>query len=973
MIVIEYVYDMKIIYVYVSALIVASLLIPGSYAISGNSMQSDAMINPITPYLQTHVLITITNNQNVSTSANYNEMIVVNSSQYSLFESSNLSNVYFSYTNGTVIDSWLQSGNSFNDSNTTYWLKLEYPVISNARLTIEMNFLPRGDIAFNGFSTGEAPQLSKMYGQFDNGQNIFKFYDNFAGTTLNLSKWITSGTSGNGGGSAIVNNSLHLTSSHIIYTRENFTNPAFVESCGLIGPGTPNDTAYFLNGVGFSQGGYCCSGNSVSSGWATNSSNRPGMSLWNGNGATYTYNYSKSIEPNRFYVYGVGYVLDNYTLGIVNGQVENSSHVGFSSSVHNLNATIGFQDGDYSPNNTFYWVFVRNTTPSGIINLPYSVVSGGYSVKFVPRGLPTDLSWNASINGINLNSNGGTNITSMLVNGSYQANFTASGGYQPYPVSTHFTISGRTYTFLVLFESPANQTFLRAISTFSTRTMQKTPGYVNNFTYGNNTNCISSVAFDQGQGTLFASLPNHNEIIRYNASSGVVSGKNINVTSPDSLYYSSQSNLLYSVSSSTGNLSLIYSGNGTIEKNIYLPNARNNVTYTTGVSNSNELYVISGNYATSTMDVYILYLNGSILKNTTFRQIPAFAFFLTNPEIYNGNILMINSTGVMNMNPMNGSFKYTPYPKGFQVTTITPYGVNGLFLVGNGNLSGVPDLIYNATTYGISGGIAVDGVPFTSAYSNLTGIEYIQSFNTTTCTPYVVALKVSTGKILATAPYGTLSMHMLFDSSSRTLIMTNSLFFGSSVSHFIYTYSTSSIYSVTFRESGLAPGTTWNLKINGVNEIATGSEYTVSGDNGTSFAYSISNSTYYYTTGVTSGTVVINGSDVVVNLNYHHWAYITGKFTQKGLNVTVNGVVFSVGNSTFNMSVVAGSYTVVISDPGYVTKYMNFTLSSGGTENITTTLNKISGPPTPVFYYYAAAGIVVVIAAAVGYFYIRRK
>ena len=151
MIVIEYVYDMKIIYVYVSALIVASLLIPGSYAISGNSMQSDAMINPITPYLQTHVLITITNNQNVSTSANYNEMIVVNSSQYSLFESSNLSNVYFSYTNGTVIDSWLQSGNSFNDSNTTYWLKLEYPVISNARLTIEMNFLPRGDIAFNGF------------------------------------------------------------------------------------------------------------------------------------------------------------------------------------------------------------------------------------------------------------------------------------------------------------------------------------------------------------------------------------------------------------------------------------------------------------------------------------------------------------------------------------------------------------------------------------------------------------------------------------------------------------------------------------------------------------------------------------------------------------------------------------------------------------------------------------------------------
>ena len=63
-------------------------------------------------------------------------------------------------------------------------------------------------------------------------------------------------------------------------------------------------------------------------------------------------------------------------------------------------------------------------------------------------------------------------------------------------------------------------------------------------------------------------------------------------------------------------------------------------------------------------------------------------------------------------------------------------------------------------------------------------------------------------------------------------------------------------------------------------------------------------------------------------------------------------------------------------DPGYVTKYMNFTLSSGATENITATLNKTSGPgtPVPVIYYYFAAGVVGVIAAmAVAYVYIRKK
>jgi hypothetical protein len=39
-------------------------------------------------------------------------------------------------------------------------------------------------------ATGEAPQLSSTYAQYDNGANVFEFYDDFAGTVLDTNKWV---------------------------------------------------------------------------------------------------------------------------------------------------------------------------------------------------------------------------------------------------------------------------------------------------------------------------------------------------------------------------------------------------------------------------------------------------------------------------------------------------------------------------------------------------------------------------------------------------------------------------------------------------------------------------------------------------------------------------------------------------------------------------------------------------------------
>ncbi|MCL5675389.1 MAG: hypothetical protein M1611_02130, partial [Candidatus Marsarchaeota archaeon] len=52
---------------------------------------------------------------------------------------------------------------------------------------------------------GEAPQLSPSYAEYDDGNSVFNFYDNFAGTTLS-SKWVA----GASGGIYTVNNGLSL-------------------------------------------------------------------------------------------------------------------------------------------------------------------------------------------------------------------------------------------------------------------------------------------------------------------------------------------------------------------------------------------------------------------------------------------------------------------------------------------------------------------------------------------------------------------------------------------------------------------------------------------------------------------------------------------------------------------------------------------------------------------------------------------
>jgi hypothetical protein len=177
--------------------------------------------------IQYAVPITLTNSATTATPRPFQQMVAVNSLAYSSYEASNLQNVEFFYSTGTLIPSWLESGNSNTATKTIYWLKLSNSIPAGSSLTVYMGFAPPTKNKFDGKNVGEAPELSPQYGQYDNGKVVFQFYDNFAAGSSN-SAWSITGASS----WFVRNNGLSL-----------FINPTdYYATTQTFGPGTAFDS-----------------------------------------------------------------------------------------------------------------------------------------------------------------------------------------------------------------------------------------------------------------------------------------------------------------------------------------------------------------------------------------------------------------------------------------------------------------------------------------------------------------------------------------------------------------------------------------------------------------------------------------------------------------------------------------------------------------------------------------------------------
>jgi len=183
-------------------------------------------------------------------------MIPVDSATYSSYEQSGLQNVEFTTApnaQGTVLYAWIESNPSSTSTSTIYWVNLPSGIAASS--TIYMNFMPSSVMSSTG-PTGEAPQLSPSYGQYDDGASVFTQYGgaswssfSFYGgtwTTANgyLQQTASTGTDTYNEPSAFITNAEYpATGQYILGMAFSYTTEAEAR-VGITAVGTPTTGTY---------------------------------------------------------------------------------------------------------------------------------------------------------------------------------------------------------------------------------------------------------------------------------------------------------------------------------------------------------------------------------------------------------------------------------------------------------------------------------------------------------------------------------------------------------------------------------------------------------------------------------------------------------------------------------------------------------------------------------------------------------
>ena len=176
-----------------------NITLTGNATLTANfaSLTSTASTIPTTIPGASYVPITLTNSQSSATPSTFQQMIVVDSATYSSYINSNWDNVEFTTGPGgagSVLQAWIESNASNTASATVVWVKLTSSISGNGGTqTIYMDFMSSSELSSSG-PTGEAPTLSSTYGQYDNGGDVFPYYQSFGGLSSLPSGWGSSAT-----------------------------------------------------------------------------------------------------------------------------------------------------------------------------------------------------------------------------------------------------------------------------------------------------------------------------------------------------------------------------------------------------------------------------------------------------------------------------------------------------------------------------------------------------------------------------------------------------------------------------------------------------------------------------------------------------------------------------------------------------------------------------------------------------------
>ncbi len=362
-----------------------------------NKSTFDIYFDKITPIKNT---TTPSSNNSSNNSISYDQIVSFNPSLYSNYESYDLGNIRF-YNGNSELYSWCESGCNSSSTNATFWVKILNET-NTLNKNISVMFLHNVS-QYDGIYAGEAPELSSIYGKYDNGARVFPLYDNFIGNTLNTSKWYFSECPS----SYSVNDGLEVNTTHCGYYNPIPGTTSSDPSNGIMGAYITNAS---IRGSGFvfcwlHIGGYCSPAAGVRNGTTLLYSDKPGQdntgyfidSVTNNNStfkidwafiATYPPN---GIMPNVIIVPSlsskISYALaENASVSIFGTYIPKIIKKGqtyeMRSSVSGITSpTISYQWFEKTPISSFYFLIPGGFYSNYNFTTNTSTIQGNYSFK----------------------------------------------------------------------------------------------------------------------------------------------------------------------------------------------------------------------------------------------------------------------------------------------------------------------------------------------------------------------------------------------------------------------------------------------------------------------------------------------------------------------------------------------------------------------------------------------------------------
>jgi YVTN family beta-propeller protein len=538
-----------------------------------------------------------------------------------------------------------------------------------------------------------------------------------------------------------------------------------------------------------------------------------------------------------------------------------------------------------------------------------------YPVTFQESGLPKGTTWSVSVEGANE-----TSTTSTLLftetNGTYSYTIPDVADYTPTPSSGTLVIMGTSKMVTVVF---ASTSVLNVTWTLCLQQNSLLPG---NAVCPPNALYPSAFATDSITGDVYVTNDSTSTV-------SIISGVNGLVTAiipvgsfPEALAFDSSADTMYVANEGSNNVSVIDAGSERVVATIPVGNAPDGIAFD---SANEDVYV--ANWGSNNVSV-ISTASNRVIANFAVGTAPDAAVF----DPANGEVYVTNwgsgFTDTDTVSVISGSSNTV-------VATITiglnPIGVavdpsNGVLYIPNqGNVS-VVSTATNLVLESIPVGDYPDGVAFDPVNDNV----YVANGDSNTLS----VVSTSTNSLVATIPVGLDPEGVLYDPSNGLLYVAND--HSGSVS-ILGEVGNATTYEVTFQESGLPAGTSWQVTIASltVQSITDSIVFRLANGN---YSFRIADVPgWHETTLPYSGMLSVRNTTVnEPSIVFTRVTYVV-TITEQGLpqgtawNATIDGVVQVSNGASLSVSQSNGTFDFFVSTVGgYVPTPSSGTITVNG-------------------------------------------